>query len=176
MNLYFGYGKLPEGKYTINYNRFIYSDVKVLTNNVTFGINKPGVNEGFNKLFEIFSMPDSSAMFDSLRKYIYEYPESGYLNTAFGEYLRLRGYRTITIQEFIKGFNYFIEKKQNCWSIYYYLKYCSDAINEAKGEDEMINYLVEKMNKYTGTKASAAAYDLLKKVIPNEIYLKGLKN
>jgi len=176
LDIFSHFPHLPEGEYTLNFNSRINGKVLVSSNIIFFKIKKPGVKDGYDKFKVIDSMANNFAKYDSLNKFVIDYPQSCYLSKVYEDYLFLAKFNKIYPEKIFNVFQNYYKKNPDSWTIGKYLRYCADTINKTKGEDAMINYLTEIMNKYPGLKLSIAAYNLLSKVIPNEIYLKGLRN
>jgi hypothetical protein len=187
IDLLFGYGNydsntfnrfphLPLGEYFLNFNSKLNGKAQVSSNTISFKVTEPQAKDGYEKFKAIDTMINNEVKYDSLHKFINEYSESCYLSNVYNDLRNLVIYKNIYPEKIFNDFQNYCKKKPNSWAIGKYLSYCSGVINKRNGEGEMINYLVKIMNKYPGTKVSIAAYNLLSKVIPNEIYLKGLKN
>jgi len=187
VDLLFGYGNydsnifqrfphLPVGEYYLNFNSKLNGKVQLSSNTISFKVKEPQAKDSYDNFKAIDTMINNEAKYDSLHKFINEFPESCYLGNAYKDLRYLVIFKKIYPEKIYNDFQNYCETKPNSWTIGKYLSYCADVINKKNGEDEMINYLVKVMNKYPGSKLSIAAYNLLSKVIPNNIYLKGLKN
>jgi hypothetical protein len=73
-------------------------------------------------------------------------------------------------------FKYFLSKRNSSWNVRKNVYDIAYVINWLKGEDTMINFLVYIIKQYPGSRAASTAYEVLKRTIPNDFYIKMLLN
>jgi hypothetical protein len=164
---------LKEGVYTINLKTKL-NYYYVNSNDLIIKIKKPGVTEDRDMLKKIFSMNDDVNKLDSMRKYIYEHPNSAYLDFAIREFVRVMPCYNGKPGELIKDFKQYLLTQYNSANISYNLTVIFEAISKKVNFEEMINFLVYICKKYSGTKAGSSAKEILQREIPNGFYVQDL--
>ncbi len=167
---------MPVGKYTVSFNGRIGLNASAYSNTLAFSIDKPDINDGFDVLKSVLSIRDSSKKSDSLREFIYNYPQSAYMFIAFDEYLKL--FPTFEQKNFnmTNVFKYFLSKRNNAWNVRKNVHDIANVINWLKGDERMISFLVYIVKKYPNSKAGFAAKEILQREIPNDFYIKNMLN
>jgi hypothetical protein len=172
----FGFHYLKEGKYTLTLDPRYCNDIVLISNVLKFEIKKPSVQDGYDVLRSVLLIQDISKKSDSLKDFIYNYPQSAYMFIVFDEYLKLFPAFKQNKYEMTDVFKYFLSKRNSSWNVRKNVYDIAYVINWLKGEDTMINFLVYIIKQYPGSRAASTAYEVLKRTIPNDFYIKMLLN
>jgi hypothetical protein len=168
---------LEEGLYEISFNGKPGQNNPVMkSNEIKLEIKKPGDADGFEELKRISTFIDGLDKLDSLIKFINIYPGSAYLDIAFLKCLSLSKYYQGNFGKMYNVIELFFSLKNKAWNIDWCLKVSADFVKKLKGEDRKIEFLAYVIKRYPDSKASSTAYSILRRKIPNDIYIKMLLN